>query len=118
MYREYYENHFSELEDTRYENFVKHKLTDVLIIVMCGIFCGLDELQDIVTYGKSNLSFLSETFGINKAPSKSTLTRVMNLIDGEKMAVIIINMMRETLGIEGDVAGYGVGVKIPCGGAG
>ena len=49
MYREYYENHFVELEDTRYENFVKHKLTNVLIIVMCGIFCGLYELEDIVT---------------------------------------------------------------------
>ena len=106
MYREYYESHFVELEDTRYENFVKHKLTDVLIIVMCGILCGLDELEDIVTYGKSNLSFLKENFGIDKVPSKSTLTRVMNFIDGEKVAKIIINIMRETLGIAGDVVAF------------
>jgi hypothetical protein len=102
MYKEYYEKHFSDLEDSRYENFVKHKLTNVLIIVMCGIFCGLDELGDIVTYGKSNLAFFKENFGIDKVPSKSTLTRVMNLIDGEQVAAIIVNMMRETLGIAAD----------------
>jgi len=106
MYREYYENHFGELEDTRYENFVKHKLTNVLIIVMCGIFCGLDELEDIVTYGKSNLNFFKENFGIDKSPSKSTLTRVMNLVNGEQVATIIMNMMRETLGIVGDVVAF------------
>jgi predicted transposase YbfD/YdcC len=106
MYREYYEKHFGEVEDKRYENFVKHKLTNVLIVVMCGIFCGLDKLQDIATYGKSNLNFFKENFGIDKSPSKSTLTRVMNLVNGEQVATIIINMMRETLGIEGDVVAF------------
>ena len=106
MYREYYEKHFRELKDKRYENFVKHGLTDVLIIVMCGIFSGLDELQDIVTYGESNLNFFKENFGIDKVPSKSTLTRIMNLVDGEKMAEIIINMMREALGTEGEVVAF------------
>jgi predicted transposase YbfD/YdcC len=106
MYREYYEKHFGEIEDRRYENFVKHKLTDVLIMVMCGIFCGMDELEGIVTYGKSNLPFFKEKFGIDKAPSKSTLTRIMNLVSGEQVAEIIMNMMRETLGIAGDVVAF------------
>jgi len=73
---------------------------------MCGIFCGLDELQDIVTYGKSNLGFFKEKFEIDKVPSKSTLTRIMNLVNGEQVAKIIINIMRETLGIEGDVVAF------------
>jgi predicted transposase YbfD/YdcC len=106
MYRNYYDSHFSKIKDTRYWNFVEHKLTDVLIIVMCGILCGLDELQDIVTYAKSNLSFFKEHFGIDKSPSKSTLTRIMNLVDGEQVAHILINMMREILGIEGDVVAF------------
>jgi len=32
------------------------------LIVMCGILCILDELEDIVTYEKSSLSFLKENF--------------------------------------------------------
>jgi predicted transposase YbfD/YdcC len=66
----------------------------------------LDELQDIVTYGKSNIVFFQEIFSIEKAPSKSTLTRVMNMVDGEHIAEIIINMMRETLGVQGEVLAF------------
>lgn len=106
VYREYFESQFGEIEDTRYQNFTDHKLTDVLIIVMCGIFCGLDELQDIVTYAKTNLIFFTEKFGITLSPSKSTLTRVMNIVDGEQVAEIIINMMRELLGTEGEVVAF------------
>ena len=106
MYREYFDEHFTELEDSRFLPYVEHKLTDVLILVMCGILCGVDELQDIVTYGKSNASFFAETFGIEKIPSKSTLTRIMNLVDGEAVATIIVNMMRDMLGTTGDVLAF------------
>ena len=106
MYREYFENHFDGIADTRFQSYVEHKLTDVLILVMCGILSGLDELQDIVTYGKSDTAFFNETFGIEKTPSKSTLTRVMNLVDGEIIAEIIINIMRETLGVKGEVLAF------------
>ena len=34
-------------------------------------------------------------FGINKAPSKSTLTRVMNMVNGEEVAGITINIFRK-----------------------
>ena len=106
MTRKYLEECFSGIEDSRYQNFVTHKLTDVLIIVMCGIFCGLDELQDIATYAKSNLHFFSSHFGIKNAPSKSTLTRIMNLVDGEQMSSIIVNLMREVLGNHGEVLAF------------
>jgi predicted transposase YbfD/YdcC len=106
MYREYFESHFEGLKDTRHQSYVEHKITDILIIVMCGIFSGLDELQDIVTYGKSDASYFKETFGIAQTPSKSTLTRIMNLVDGETVAAIIVNIMRETLGVKGEVIAF------------
>ena len=106
MYKEYFTEHFKEIEDTRFLPYVEHQLTDVLIIVMSGILCGLDELQDIVTYGKSNATFFRETFGIERTPSKSTLTRIMNLIDGEAVAAIIVNIMREAIGTSGDVIAF------------
>ena len=86
--------------------YVEHQLTDVLIIVMSGILCGLDELQDIAAYGKSNATFFRETFGIERTPSKSTLTRIMNLIDGEAAAAIIVNIMREAIGVSGDAIAF------------
>ena len=106
MYRKYFKERFEGIKDTRFRSYVKHRLIDVLILVMCGVLCGLDELQDIVTYGKENLIFLKETFEISKIPSKSTLTRIMNLVDGEKVAEIIVSIMRETLGAKGEVIAF------------
>jgi len=47
MYRRYFEGYFAGIKDTRFRSYVKHQLVDVLILVMCGVLSGLDELQDI-----------------------------------------------------------------------
>lgn len=101
--REMFEKHFAEIEDTRCQCDIDYKLVDVLIQIMCAVICGLDELDEIVTYGKEKIAFLSEYFEIRKTPSKSTLTRTMNMINGEAVAKIIINIMLELLGSEGEI---------------
>lgn len=42
--------HFGVIEDPRHFGYVTHKLEDVLTIVMCGVLCGLDKLDEIVAY--------------------------------------------------------------------
>jgi predicted transposase YbfD/YdcC len=106
MSRKYFESKFGQIEDKRFLPYVEHKLTDALILVMCGILSGLDELQDMILYGKNDAGFFRETFGIEKIPSKSTLTRIMNLVDGVVVAEIIVNIMRETLGVAGEVIAF------------
>jgi len=64
--RERFEEYFTDIEDTRCQCDVDHRLTDVLILIMCAVLCGLDELDDIVVYGKEKLSFLEKYFGITK----------------------------------------------------
>ena len=103
MYRVYFEKHFEELEDKRYHGFVEHKLVDVLILIMCGTLCGLDEPEAILEYGKGKKEMLEELFQIEKIPSKPTLTRILNMVDGEAVAGCVIRIMCELLGTEGDV---------------
>jgi hypothetical protein len=82
MNKDYFASHFGGIEDSRYECFVEHKPTDVLILVMCGILCGLDGLQDIATYGRTNQRFFRDKFEIARIPSQSTLSRIMNTAGG------------------------------------
>jgi predicted transposase YbfD/YdcC len=103
MDRDYFERHFGDLEDTRYHGFVEHKLVDVLILVMCGTLCGLDEPESIVEYGNEKKTMLQEMFQIELIPSLSTLTRVLNMVDGEKVARRVIRIMCELLGTDGYV---------------
>jgi predicted transposase YbfD/YdcC len=101
--RELCEKHFSTIEDTRCQCDVDHKLTDVLILVMCAVLCGLDEPDDIIEYGSEKKEFLREHFNVQRIPSKSTLTRILNMVNGDEMAVCIINIMREQIGLDGEI---------------
>ncbi len=82
---------------------MEHKLSDVLIIVMCAVLCGLDELGDIVLYAQKRQEFFTKQFGIERTPSKSTLSRILNMVDGEVVGGVIVEIMRETAGNTGAV---------------
>jgi predicted transposase YbfD/YdcC len=70
---------------------------------MCAVLCGLDELEEIVTFGKGKKEFLNKHFGITKVPSEATLSRIMNMVNGDIVAGLVINIMREMIGISGDI---------------
>jgi predicted transposase YbfD/YdcC len=83
------------IEDTRHPGYVKHDLVDVLIVVMCAVMCGLDELGDILLFGQNRQELLRKHFGIEKIPSKATLSRILNMVDGEAVGNVMVNIMRE-----------------------
>ena len=62
MYRDYFKPYFEGLEDERYQGFVEHKLVDVMILVMCGTLCWLDELDDVLEYGFEKKAMLQVMF--------------------------------------------------------
>jgi predicted transposase YbfD/YdcC len=70
---------------------------------MCAILCGIDQLEGIVSYGKNKANFLKETFGIKKIPSKPTLSRILSMIDPEKVGAIIIKIMKENVEELGEI---------------
>lgn len=94
---------FEIIEDPRHQGYVKHKLCDILVIVMCAVLCGLDELCSIVTFAENKASFFKERFGIEKIPSKPTMSRVLGSIDGAEVGKIIVAIMKERIGEVGEV---------------
>ena len=94
---------FNQLIDERCQCDVKHKLTDVLILIMCATLCGIDTIADIVEYGEQKRAMLSKNFGINKIPSESTISRILSMVNAELLAVCIVNIMKELIGENGDI---------------
>ena len=94
---------FEVIVDLRHQGYVVHKLSDVLIIVMGAVLCGLDELGDIVTFAKKRLDFFKKHFGIEQVPSKPTLSRILNMVDGEAVGAVVIEIMKESAGVCGGV---------------
>ena len=87
--------HFINIEDKRHGGYVKHNLVDVLILVMGAVVCGITELCDMMVYFEEKIDFYREKFGIEEYPSKPTLSRILNMVNGDKVGEIIIKIMQE-----------------------
>lgn len=91
---EVFNMYFGIIEDPRCEVNVIHPLINILKLVMIAVLCGMDELDKIVDYGKQKKDFLEKEFDIKDIPSKSTLTRVIALINPKVLALSIVGILK------------------------
>jgi predicted transposase YbfD/YdcC len=99
----YLQEKFARITDTRHQSYVEHPLTDLLIIIMSAVLCGLDQLCEITAHAKNRADFFREHFGITTIPSKSTLSRVLNMMNGDEVASVIVGIMKERADIVGNI---------------
>jgi len=103
METEYLRGKFSIIEDYRHASYIDHTLADILIIVMSAVLCGLDGLAEIMQHATNRAVFFKDKFGIEQIPSKPTVSRVLNMIDGDAVAQVIIEIMKERSDIVGNI---------------
>jgi len=103
MDKEYLEGKFSVIEDSRHPSYVEHKLSDVLIIIMSGVLCGLDGLAEIMEHAKNRADFFKVYYGIEKIPSKPTVSRILNMLNGDALSKVIIEIMKEKADLVGNI---------------
>jgi len=103
MGSEYLRSKFSAIEDQRHASYIDYALSDILIIVMSAVLCGLDGLAEIMQHATNRSDFFREKFGIKQIPSKPTVSRVLNMIDGDAVAQVIIDIMKERSDIVGNI---------------
>ena len=94
---------FRKIKDLRIKGMVDYPLVDLLIIIMMGVMCGLEKSEQIVVYAKNKKLFLSQVFEINKIPSYITLNRILDMVDGEEVSEIIIEIMKMKIMKLGDI---------------
>lgn len=86
---------FASIEDKRHQWYVEHNLADVLILVMGAVVSGITELADMMVYFSKRIDFYNEHFSIKKYPSKPTLSRILNMVNGDSVGIAIADIMRE-----------------------
>ena len=82
--------YFGIIEDERDQYTITHSLVDILKLIMIAILCGMDELDKIIDYGKNKKEFLEQEFNIKLIPSKSTLTRVIAMINPKWLSLSVV----------------------------
>jgi predicted transposase YbfD/YdcC len=88
----------SLVQDYRHSSYIGHKLSDILIIVMVAVLCGLDQLNELVVYANEKAEFFERHCGISKIPSKPTFSRILNMVKGEAVVGVIVDIMKEEAG--------------------
>ena len=89
--------YFGIIEDGRCQCDITHPLVSILKLVMVAVLCGIDELDKIVSYGKSKQDFLAKEFDIGDIPSKSTLTRVFAVIDPRWLGLCVVGILQSLI---------------------
>lgn len=89
--------YFGLIEDKRDQFTIKHKLIDILKLIMISVLCGMDELDKIVDYGNNKKEFLEKEFNIKTIPSKPTMTRVLVMIDTKWLGLSIVGIVQSLI---------------------
>lgn len=88
------EMYYGTIEDKRCPCDVTHPLISILKLVMLAALCGIDELDKIIDYGRNKREFLAKEFSIRKIPSKSTLTRVLAMINPRRLGLCMVGILK------------------------
>ena len=79
-------SHFAILKDYRQDWKVEHKLSDVLLLTVCGVIAGAEGLEKIADFGDTHLEWL-KIYGDfeNGIPSHNTIACVIGRLNPSQM---------------------------------
>ncbi|EGR0202218.1 ISAs1 family transposase [Vibrio parahaemolyticus] len=88
--------HFKLIKDYRQAAKVEHKLSDIILLTICGVLSGFDTWEGISDFGESRIDFLTSLGDFkNGIPSSDTIARVMGMVNPTAMQKAFISWMKD-----------------------
>ena len=97
---------FEGIEDPRRKNSVDYPLSDILTLVMGAVVCRVTELEDMMSYFENSAEFYKENFNIEAIASKSTFSRVLNILNPDTVKDVMIEIMKKHTKEIGDIIAF------------
>jgi hypothetical protein len=89
---------FESLEDKRFEPYVEHLLSDIVMITLIGVLANADEWNEIAAFAVAKAEWLKSFLALpNGIPSHDTIQRVMSMIDGSVLYSLSIQFLVERI---------------------
>jgi predicted transposase YbfD/YdcC len=87
--------HFYTLKDFRQEKKIKHKLIDIIVIIICAVASGAETFADIALYAMCMEEWLKSILELpNGIPSHDTIERIMQWLDPDEFRKCFLNWVR------------------------
>ena len=100
MYEGQFFESFSIIEDTREQGKVRHKLIDIIFIVVSAVISGCNEWKEIRLWTSvdPNINWLKKYIELpNGMPSLSTIGRLFNIISPKQFEKCFIHWMKSAV---------------------
>ena len=85
------------IKDTRVQCDITYPLVEILIIIMCAVIAGIDEIEKIPEFATSKKRLFKKMFNIAELPSLSTYRRALASIDAEMFSLAVIKIIKELI---------------------
>ena len=88
-----------EVEKGAPHNGYWYSISDALLILVCGIMCSLQTIDDVHEWSQSAPTrvFMEEQFGIQKLPCRAQFYNILGCVDSEKFSRLFMQWMRGVL---------------------
>jgi predicted transposase YbfD/YdcC len=92
------------LEEPRIPGMISYPLDEILLVVLVGLLCKMDDIEDIETFGQEQRVWLQQflPFLEGIAPAQ-TIRRVLARLDGKHLEQLLARWVRSLGGTKGDV---------------
>ena len=98
-------NEYDGIEDTRFQPFVEHLLSDIVVITLIAVMARCDEWGDIAEFAKRKEGWFRKFLVLpNGIPSHDTIQRVMTLIDGTVLYSLTVQFLLRSMDVLAAVA--------------
>ena len=100
-----------EVENEATHNGYWYSISEALIILVCGMWCSLQTIDDIHEWSRANpvRCFMKEQFGIRKIPCRAQFYNILKHVDAEKFNICFTKWVRQAL-LQGGVTGKTVAI--------
>jgi len=79
-------NHFKNVEDVRIPGMITYPLDEILFLVLSGMLCGFEEIEEMIMWGNENLDWLRRFLKYeHKLPTAKTLRKVLSHLDPKSL---------------------------------
>lgn len=89
------------MKDTRQQWKVKHKLSDIVIIVMLSILTGHNDFEEMVIFAEARINILRRYIGLeNGIPHKDTIKRVIAILNPNSLNLIFYKWLAKIVTVK------------------
>ena len=89
--------YFELVTDTRSQAHIVYKLSDILFLLVCGILCGCEDLEELLEVAEEKTHFFEKYTEMERIPCLSTISNILKIINPEELEICLYGIFNNIL---------------------